>query len=464
MRLNKTERAAVMRIMADMVKADGIIDYREMEALHELMQGYGVTADDKALSATLTLAQAVRTVRQGPASLPKRLMDDVNGLAMSDRFCAREEALLLIALTYAFNPQCEASIVSIAAAPVFFPTNQMLYVESAFDAGVNAVISNHLREIVAQTRLAGFDFVYIPHIVDHYRQLPDDQLQQMVSFLYPQTGEARLQASIQQLKGFTTADFCHDLLSSKLKVSEIDDTPPALMVKIGSTLADGRLCSDYLLLELGDDALGTLMDFIDRFNSLYQTMTLAYLLEEPGRFIFRGFYRQLLQLVMLKKGIRSSVLVDTVKGEIIFPEADIKVSGLHRREKALYALALLESPAGGLRFAKPEGVRHLDDYQRRMAALQQKYDCIYQLFGGDKGCAPRIDVPETRSPMLSLINRQINKLGDVLYHIDDYLIKRNAYANYEVKLPPAQCLYRGFGQPAPQPMRQSPELKAACKL
>lgn len=297
--------------------------------------------------------------------------------------------------------------------------------------------------------------MYIPQIVRHYQQLTDSQLCHMISFLYPQASKERLSVAIQQLKGFTTSLFCQNLLSSKLKIHEIEDTPPALMVKIGSSMSNHKLYSNYILIELSDNVMDTIQTFITNFNNFYQTRVLNYLQEQKGRFIFRGFYRQLLELIMLQKGIRSKVLIDTNKGEIVFPEADVKIEKLHRREKALYALFLIESSSGGINFAKPETARQLGRYERRMKAIQAKYNLIYEKFGGDKDKAPRLDIAENRLPMISLIKRQISKLGDVLYHVDDYIIQRNLYGNYGVKISPENCLCKDIGDKEARPIEES---------
>lgn len=441
--------------MSDMIKADGIIDSREMDSLSSMMSKYNVKSDDKIGSESITLSDAVRTLKSKSSSLSHDILGDVTSLAMSDKFCAREEALLLLALTYAFSDDAQADIISITSPEVFLPNGQILYVESNFDEAVNSTISNHYVEIAAESRLAGFDFVYIPQIVKHYQQLSDSQLCQMISFLYPQASGERLSAAIQQLKGFSTELFCKNLLSSKLKINEIEDTPPAIMVKIGSSMCNHKLYSNYLLLEMSDNVIETIMDFLTTFNTFYQTRVLNYLQEQKGRFIFRGFYRQLLELIMLQKGIRSSVLIDTNKGEIVFPEADVKIEKLHRREKALYALFLVESPSGGINFSKPETAKQFDRYERRMKALQAKYNLIYEKFGGEKEKAPRLDVAETRLPMISLIKRQISKLGDVLYHVDDYIIQRNLYGNYGVKISPDKCLCKDFGDKLAKPIEKS---------
>lgn len=440
-----------------MIKADGIIDSREMDSLESMMSKYSIKPSDKIGSESITLSEAVRSLKENSPSLSHDILGDVTSLAMSDKFCAREEALLLIALTYTFTGKkdIQADIISVASPEVFFPNSQLLYIESKFDTEVNEIISTHYREIAAESRLAGFDFVYIPRIVEHYRQLTDAQLKKMISFLYPLASDERLNVAIQQLKGFTTSLFCQNLLSSKLKIHEIDDTLPSIMIKIGSSMANHKLYSNYLLFELEDNVLDTIFDFIRTFNTLYQTTVLDYLQEQEGRFIFRGFYRQLLELIMLRKGIRSNILIDTNKGEIIFPEADVKIEKLHRREKALYALFLVESPSGGINFTKPETAKQFERYERRMKALQAKYNLIYEKFGGEKEKAPRLDIAETRLPMISLIKRQISKLSDVLYHVDDYIIQRNLYGNYGVKISAEKCYCKDFGEKVAKPMEES---------
>lgn len=441
-----------------MIKADGIIDSREMESLSSMMGKYGIKAEDKINSESITLSKAIRTLRDNYPSLGQDILGDVTNIALSDNYCSIEEALLLLGLIYVFSEKkkhVHADILSVTTPDMFFPTSQILYIESNFDEYVNNEISSHLREIVAVSRLAGFDFVYIPKIVGHYRQLTNEQLSEMISFLYPQASSDKINAAIQQLQNFTTSQFCQNLLASKLKIQDIEDTPPALMIKIGNSLYNHKLYSNYLILEMEENVVGSIFDFLETFTSLYQTRILDYLEERPNRFIFRGFYRQLLELIMLRKGVKSSVLIDTDRGEIIFPEADVRIENLHRREKALYALFLTETPSGGINFTKPDTAKQLERYDRRMKALQAKYNLIYEKFGGDRDKAPRIDVAETRLPMISLIKRQIMKLKDVLYHVDDYIVQRNLYGNYGVKLSANDCLCRNFGEKDVTPIVES---------
>ena len=66
------------------------------------------------------------------------------------------------------------------------------------------------------------------------------------------------------------------------------------------------------------------------------------------------------------------------------------------------------------------------------------------MFGGDECKAPNIEITEIRLPMISLLKKQLSKLGEVLYHVDDYIIHRNIYGNYAVSIPPSLCCCCGI--------------------
>ena len=74
-----------------------------------------------------------------------------------------------------------------------------------------------------------------------------------------------------------------------------------------------------------------------------------------------------------------------------------------------------------------------------MDAIQTKYKMIYCMLGGDESSAPNLEVSEIRLPMISLLKRQILKLGGVLHHANDYVVQRNFYGNYSVGVSPDLC-------------------------
>lgn len=446
--MKQEERTSIMRIVTDLIKADAIIDTREIKFLLSIKDKYGIKKDDEKSMSNMTLSQAIRIMSQAPESLRRDFLGDCMNVALSDDYCARAEALIIVTLiaTMTRRLDVEADVVSVEYKGFCFEDAQMLYVESRIDEIANKIIIDNYREIISESRLAGFDFVYLPKISEHYRSLSQEQFFQIISFLYPNASEERLNIVIKKLQSLSTSEFCKEQLSTKLAINEMYDVRPSLFIKIGDSTIGDKLYANFLILGLDDDAITTIWLFIDTFSSLCHSHEIIYLREERGRFVYAGFYKQILDIHMLQKGVRSTVLIDTIREEISFPEAEIKIDKLHRREKALYALLILESASGGINFSKPKSAKFLERYERKMTMLRKKYGLIYEKFGGDREKAPNIEIPEIRLPMFALIKRQILKLDGILYHADDYLIKRNIYGNYCIKIHSNQCLFKGYGE------------------
>lgn len=146
-------------------------------------------------------------------------------------------------------------------------------------------------------------------------------------------------------------------------------------------------------------------------------------------------------MLMLRKGVKSVVVIDPARERISFPEADATLENVHRKEKALYALFLMESASGGVNFNKPQPgtPKQMERYKRNMDRLMKKYRIIYRKFGGDADKTPDIRVYEKRAPMMSLIKKQLLKLGDTLFHVEDYVIQRNFFGNYSVNIASSLC-------------------------
>lgn len=443
--MKQSEKASIFRIVTDLIKADSIIDTREIEKLDSIRERFAIKKEDEMLGFSYTFANAIRVLLESPKSLQCELAAIFNELAMSDNFCAREEALLLLTLRLcmSLDIKLECKAVSIETSSVNIDPTQILYVESNFDNDVNWEINEKFREIVAEVRLAGFDLVYLPKIAEHYRAISNTDFLKIAGFLYPNVSYERLKTVVQHMHNLSTSEFCKDQLAGKLGVREFSVVNPSLMIKIGDSFVGDKNIANFLLVELDKDVISSIRYILDLFSEYYHTSRLNYLREEKGRYIFTGFYKQIFDIYMFRKGIKSPVVIDVYRGSIRFSEADLKIEKLHRREKALYALFMLESASGGVNFSKPSTPNELARYTRRMTAVQEKYRLIYKKFGGEPQKAPDISKSEIRLPMIALIRKQLKALGDVLFHVDDYMIQRNMFGNYCINISPSLCCYCG---------------------
>lgn len=441
--MKQLERASIIRIVSDMVKADAIIDMQEIVYLNCIRQKYNIKHEDEVVAETITLAEAFQTLNDASVSLKQDLWGDFKGMVLSDNACSREEALFLIAIVSCLSERFpNNSMVYSVELPenIKLDNSQVLYVEGEYYKETNREILVHYREILNELRLIGFNFVYIPKVGEHYRALAQEDLHTLISFLYPSATSAQIELFAKQLMALSTSDFCKNEIVGKMKMEGLAHSLPSIMFRIGISSIKGRNIDNFLVMSIEEEALVAVRRFVDTFVSMYKPRILNPVYEGKQRFVYNGFYKQIFDSFIYKKGIRSSVVIDLMHGDILLPEADSKITGLHRREKALYALFLLESSSGGINFNKPNGVKSLDKYKHRIAAIQQKYEIIYENFGGERTKAPQIELPENRLPMISLIKRQFRQLGDLLNQADDYLVQRNMFGNYCVTIPKELCL------------------------
>lgn len=93
--MRKSEKTAIFRVFTDLIKADDIIDIKEIDFLDELREKYGITKECEITAGSLTLAKALKTIATADKKTRHSLMNDFIRVAMSDDFCAKEEALFI---------------------------------------------------------------------------------------------------------------------------------------------------------------------------------------------------------------------------------------------------------------------------------------------------------------------------------------------------------------------------------
>ena len=98
--MKKEERASLVRVLVDLIKADNVIDEGEMELYAKLKNDYSITREDEIAASTMTLADAVSSLSESPRESRESLMSVFSDMTVSDGFCAKQEAQLMIALIY----------------------------------------------------------------------------------------------------------------------------------------------------------------------------------------------------------------------------------------------------------------------------------------------------------------------------------------------------------------------------
>ena len=161
----------------------------------------------------------------------------------------------------------------------------------------------------------------------------------------------------------------------------------------------------------------------------------------------------MLDIFLIRRNIRSAIHLNPYREEILFPDIDSKAMGLHRRERALYALLLCQG-RDGVNFSAPRSAEAMERYNRRMKRIQQRYSAIYEMFGGGKEAAPDLSVPEIRRPIFSCLKRSIKNL-QALYNPEDYNISKGADGSFSVNVEPELIFVQQFDCDDPVPLMES---------
>lgn len=454
----KGHKAAIARIFADLIKADRIVDTGEMECWRNICNKYAIDKDVRIEAREVSFADALNVIcNSGVQGLKEDLLGDCRSMTISDGFCAHSEALLMIALTTMLESgqPFRGDVISIPRASFNIDIATALYIENEFDPETNEAIKVHYRSIFKELQLAGFHFVYIPKIIDHYRSTDPVLFKDILSFLAPSMTEIGLDNTYKSLMKMTTGVFCKDLLCNKCGITELRNTMPSLLIKIGNSFVGEAQYANYLKIDVDEDIATTVQTFVDCFSEMLSSDVFVVNTSEErdNQFHFHGFYKQLLDIFLVRRNIRSTIHLNPYKEEIIFPDIDSKAMGLHRRERALYALLLCQG-SDGINFSAPKSADALDRYNRRMKRIQQRYSAIYEMFGGEKETAPDLSVPEIRRPIFSCLKRSIKNL-QALYNPEDYNITKSGDGAFSVNVEPELVYVCQLDSDEPVPLHES---------
>ncbi len=454
----KEHRVAIARIFTDLIKADRIVDTGEMECWRVICDKYSIDRDARVAARDISFAEAIDIIcDSGVQGLMEDLLGDCRSMTVSDGYCAHSEALLMIALTVLLDPDGNlcGEVISIPKANFNIDIATAIYIESEPDHDTNMAINASYRFIYKELQLAGFHFVYIPKIIDHYRRTDPELFKYILSFLAPSMSDAGIDSIYRSLMAMTTHNFCKDLLCNKCGITELRNAVPSLMIKIGNSFVGDTLYANYLKIEVDEDIVATVQLFVDRFAEMIRSDVFVVNTSEEcdNQFHFHGFYKQLLDMFLIRRDIRSAIHLNPYREEIYFPDIDSRAEGLHRRERALYALLLCQGRYG-INFNLPKSADSLERYNRRMSRIRQRYAAIYEMFGGDRDVTPDLSVPEIRRPIFSCLKRSLRKLRS-LYNPEDYTVTKNADGTFSVNVEPELVFVHQLDRDMPVPLVDS---------
>ena len=435
--MNKIEKISIARIVSDLIKADSVIDSREMKLFDIVKDKYHLNKEHLSDARFITFSDAVNNLNCLLDEEKLELIELFKKITLADGMCNKDEALLMMALVYNLEGKYESEMVHIQVPQqgLQLENSQVIYIESMYDIGINDVISKNYYQIDNSMRLAGFNFAYIPQIAKIYQTTPSALFKDVMAFLTPNLDEVDLMKIQEKVSSMTTADFCKEQLCKKLHLNSLADTHPALLIKVGETISDSKMFANFLKIEAKEDILGDIKQFMYCFTSMMNAeySILRNIYNSNDRFIYSGVYKQIMDLCLMKDNSMSIVLIDIIRQKIKFPEIneELKVS---RSEKALYVLILAESLTGGLNLNQPICIKQKKLREEKVKKIMQKYGQIYHYFGGERNNTPNLMDPTIRNPKISKINKSIATLNSKLSSSEQYMIQRNNEGLYIINI------------------------------
>lgn len=460
--MKNSEKTAVVRIFVDLIKADRIIDTGEMVFYDEMRKKYNFAQDNEIAAMAMSFSEAISILKESVGDLRKEVLSDCANATVSDGFCAHSEALLLIALRQAWDDESEnVSVISIPKKSFSVDDSTVLYVESKFNNDTNRQIVDNYRNVYKEFLFSGFHFVYIPNVIHHYKETDKGLFHKMISFLAPSFSKDGVERVVDGLLTMTTESFCKDILCNRLNLGNLREVNPSLLIKIGNNYVGEVEYSNLLCIEIENDFMDFVKKFVDDFSSMLSSDTLTMHIdrEADNQYLYYGFYKQLLDIFLVRKNVRSRIIIDPNREEILLPDIDQKLNGVSRRDKAMYVLFLILMNDNGFSFNCPSSRIQMQRYKEKTVRFQKQYEIVYGFMGGDKDKTPNVGSAEIRRPIFSRIKKSLMVLSDMLYNVNDYLITKNSYGTYNVNVEPNMIYVKDWKTGALLPFPESDIVK-----
>lgn len=461
--MKNSEKTAVVRIFVDLIKADRIIDTGEMVFYDEMRKKYNFAQENEVAAMAMSFSEAISILKVSAEDLQREVLADCTDATVSDGFCAHSEALLLIALKRAWGDEESenVSVISIPKKSFSVDYSTVLYVESKFDVETNRQIIDNYRSVYKEFLFSGFQFVYIPNVIHHYKETDKGMFRRMISFLAPSFSMDGVESVVDGLLSMTTESFCKDILCNRLNLENLRETNPSLLIKIGNDYVGDVEYSNLLCVEIEDGFVDFVKKFVDDFSSMLSSDTLTVPIgrEANNQYLYYGFYKQLLDIFLRRNNIRSKIVIDPNREEIVLPDIGQKLNGLSRRDKAMYVLFLILMNDNGFSFNCPSSRIQMQRYKEKTVRFQKQYEIVYGFMGGDKDKTPNVGSAEIRRPIFSRIKKSLMVLSDMLYNVNDYLITKNSYGTYNVNVEPNMIYVKDWKTGALLPFPESDIVK-----
>ncbi len=423
------ERIAIARIASDMIKADNIIEETEIELLNKLKKAYNLDSHILNEARHIKFSSAIANI-QGLTDTEKiNFFKSIQSIALADGICVPKEAILLLALQYSLgiekdkkkglhiiNHDRKINIISCPTGDTSITSQYVIYIEGKYNADVNEDIKRDFRSDVLELRSWGFDFIYIPSLIDEFRTMDTEYVKDVIRYMAPELDDRTINVVYDRLLKMDTVTFCNYVLAEKLKVDAVKGAEPSLLINIGTSVVP--YCSisgpvecytEFMCIPITKGHIAEqIEEFTMAYKELVQFQAITYIKDDRNKFKYFGFYKAMFDFLVKAEPQESDIILHPWNNRFEFPQVSIDDLILAPQEAALYKLILectYNHSLGGLptSFTK---------YQKD---IEKAYRIIY-----NKGKAT---FPDALSPIRSRIESKMRKQLSGLANLEDFIPK-----------------------------------------
>ena len=439
--LGKDQRIALARIVYDLIMADKIIDDEEVVKFAKL---FG-EENNRILfhqAQELTFAKAIKLltqpsddnndneiIRKVHADQRRRQAEKaaniVSETANSDGFCAPAEAILLLAIDYFLKKNnatyTKYDIQSFKLTDIFIGKRFVLYVDNNASSKSLEVEQNY-DLIVNLLASIGFQFIYIPKIVEQYKKKGLEMFKAMSMYIFPDIPEDKVEDVYNNIMQMDTKSFVKDYLNEKLGF-DIICARPSLMVMLGRSSVIGKNISDkglvyetnanFLKINIGEEKVVNVVgDLVHDFNKFVTFNFHIDFNPAKDKLLYHGIHKAFFRMVALAKNNPQQYNINISTNLHAVFINDYKLP-LAKGKTAIYIMILCRSFFGdkkGLPMKKVFKTLEVEDQER----LQTQYEWI---------CAHLSNNQEV-TQLSPLYPNVVNRISEIRNAIEDVVGSR----------------------------------------
>lgn len=426
------ERIAIARIVSDMIKADNIIEESEIELLNRFKCEYNLDSHILSEAHRMKFSTAVSALSQMKGKEKIEIFQAIRNMAGADGLCVHKEAMLLLAMKYAFgiemdkktkqykiNHNRNVKLISCPTGEASISSQYVIYIEGKNYADVNQNIKQNFEVNVLSLRQWGFDFIYIPSLIEEFCTMNSEYVKDVINYMAPELSYETIDIVYDRLIKMDTVTFCNHVLADTLQVEDVKNTTPTLFINIGTsvvpycqTSGPVECYTEFMCIPLENDVTVVIKEFIKAYSrlvSFHSTPSASYI-GDTNCFKYFGFYKALFDFLVKAEPKESDIVIHPWNSSFEFPQIAVDDLVLSPQEAAIYKLIMECTYNRSL-----GGLPTIYDNKREIQEVEKIYKSIYH--------KDDASLPFNLAPIRSRIEKKMRQHLDSLVNIEDYIPK-----------------------------------------